>query len=205
MKHVKFAIFSVILALSMGVTAFAQSGTHTVKAGESFWSIASKYQIGMTELRQANPQVTNPAMIMAGQKLNVPNIDDVKKLEAEVARLVNVERSKKGLPPLTLNWEVSRVARMKSQDFINKHYFDHQSPTYGSPFEMMKKFGIRYTAAGENIAKGQATPQAVMTSWMNSPGHRGNILSSAYNQIGVGAAKDSKGNLHWTQMFIKAG
>ncbi len=195
-------LFLALMLLS-STTALAQPGTHKVVSGESMWTIAVKYQIGISELVEANPQIKNPAMIMVGQSVNIPNIDDVKKLEAEVARLVNVERAKKGLPALKLNWELSRVARYKSNDFIKKNYFDHQSPTYGSPFEMMKQFGIRYTAAGENIAKGQNSPAAVMNSWMNSPGHRGNILSSAYNEIGVGAAKDARGTLYWTQLFIK--
>ncbi|MFP3361257.1 CAP domain-containing protein, partial [Planococcus sp. SIMBA_143] len=73
----------------------------------------------------------------------------------EVVKLVNVERSKVGLPPLKENWELSRVARYKSEDMINKNYFSHTSPTYGSPFQMMKDFGISYQAAGENIAAGQ--------------------------------------------------
>lgn len=204
MKQLRTSALLLALLLTLSAPAYAQSGTHTVAQGDSLWKIAVRYQIGLSELIAANPQIKDPAMIYAGQKINVPNIDDVKKLEEEVARLVNVERSKKGLPPLTLNWELSRVARYKSQDFINKKYFDHQSPTYGSPFDMMESFGIKFTAGGENIAKGQPSPSAVMNSWMNSAGHRGNILSSSYNQIGVGAAKDSKGNLYWTQLFIRS-
>jgi uncharacterized protein YkwD len=68
---------------------------------------------------------------------------------------------------------------------------------------MMENFGLRFSAAGENIAEGQQSPQAVMTAWMNSPGHRSNILSPSYTQIGVGAAKDSRGVIYWTQQFIK--
>lgn len=199
----KRAILSVLAAFALTVSAYAQAGTHTVKSGESMWKIAVQYQIGISELISANPQIKDPAMILVGQKLNVPNIDDVKSLENEVVRLVNAERAKNGLIALKQNWELCRVARYKSQDFINKNYFAHQSPTYGSPFDMMKNFGIRYSAAGENIAKGQNTPAAVMRDWMNSPGHRGNILSPAYTEIGVGAAKDKNGNLYWTQMFIK--
>ncbi len=200
----KKILCSLCLCLALATSAIAQSGTYVVKSGDSMWKIAVQYQIGISELIQANPQIKDPKMIYVGQKITVPNIDDVKALEAEVVRLVNVERAKKGLQALKHNWELSRVARYKSQDFINKNYFDHQSPTYGSPFDMMKQFGIRYMAAGENIAKGQATPAAVMNSWMNSTGHRNNILSSGFYEIGVGAAKDSKGNLYWTQMFIKA-
>ena len=68
---------------------------------------------------------------------------------------------------------------------------------------MLKSFGITYTAAGENIANGQRTAAEVMNSWMNSSGHRANILNSAYNQIGVGVARDKNGNLFWTQMLVR--
>jgi uncharacterized YkwD family protein len=84
----------------------------------------------------------------------------------------------------------------------DKNYFSHTSPTYGSPFDMMKKFGIDYMAAGENIAKGQPTSAAVMSSWMNSPGHKANILSENFTEIGVGVAKDANGTIYWTQQFI---
>jgi len=182
---------------------FAQSGVYTVQAGDSMWKIAVKYEIGLSELAKANQQIKNLALIYPGQKINIPNIDSIKALENEVVRLVNIERSKNGLQSLAQNWELSRVARYKSQDMINKGYFAHESPTYGSPFRMMESFGIKFSAGAENIAYGQNTPQEVMNSWMNSPGHRSNILSSSCTQIGVGAAKNSNGTIYWTQMFIK--
>lgn len=123
----------------------------------------------------------------------------------EVIRLVNVERSKNGLAPLKANAELSKVAATKAQDMIDKNYFDHNSPTYGSPFDMMTKFGIKYTTAGENIAYGQKTPAEVMNGWMNSSGHRANILNSNFTEIGVGVAKDKNGTPYWVQMFINPG
>jgi len=194
----------IVAALLPQTFAFAQSGTHTVVRGDTMWKIAVKYQIGISELIKANPQIKNPSMIYPGQKLTIPSIDDVKALEAQVIKLVNAERAKKGLSALKQNWELSRVARYKSQDMIDKGYFAHQSPTYGSPFVMMDNFGIKFSAAGENIAYGQKTPAEVMNAWMNSPGHRSNILSATYNQIGVGVAKAANGTYYWTQMFIKA-
>lgn len=140
----------------------------------------------------------NPA-VFAQEK----SYQDTRAFEREVIRLVNVERAKVGLKPLSENVKLSKVARIKSQDMINKKYFSHYSPTYGSPFDMMKKFGIRFRAAGENIAMGQKTPKEVMNAWMNSAGHRRNILNPNFTQIGVGVAKDSKGRLYWTQMFIR--
>ena len=177
--------------------------TYKVVPGDSMWRIAALHQVGFSELLAANPQITNPALIFPGQIINIPNAPEFRGFENEVVRLVNVERARAGLPPLTENWEVSRTARFKSQDFINRNYFAHNSPTYGTPFQMLNSFGIQFLAAGENIARGQRSPAEVMNSWMNSPGHRANILSPSFNQIGVGIARDSRGTLFWTQMFIR--
>ncbi|HHV97656.1 MAG TPA: SafA/ExsA family spore coat assembly protein [Clostridiaceae bacterium] len=199
-------IFTLVLIFLFAniYTVDAQSFTHTVQPGDTMWKIAVKYQIGLSEIIAANPQIKNPDLIYPGQKITVPNIDDIKALENEVIRLTNQQRAKYGLPALQANWELSRVARYKSQDMVNKNYFGHNSPTYGSPFRMMESFGLRFTAAGENIAMGQQTAQQVVNAWMSSPGHRSNILSTAYNQIGVGLAKDRYGRFYWTQMFIKS-
>jgi len=116
----------------------------------------------------------------------------------QVVTLVNQERAKAGLKPLTAtNATLTKMALDKAKDMYNNGYFDHNSPTYGSPFDMMKKYGINYSYAGENIAKGQRTPQEVMTAWMNSPGHRANILSANFTTIGVAYY-----NGVWVQEFI---
>ena len=143
--------------------------------------------------------------INAGNSINDKNVSngDFSEFQQEVLKLVNVERTKRGLTPLKINTKLSNVATLKSQDMIDNNYFSHTSPRYGSPFDMMKQFGINYTAAAENIAKGQKTPQQVVNSWMNSSGHRANILSSKYTDLGVGIAKSSNGTIYWTQMFIK--
>ncbi|OPJ56429.1 SafA/ExsA family spore coat assembly protein [Alkalithermobacter paradoxus] len=176
---------------------------YTVVSGDSMWKIAVRYQIGLSEIINANPHIKNPDLIYPGDKLTIPNIDNVKAMEQEVIRLVNIERSKHNLPPLSHNWELSRVARYKSQDMIDKNYFSHTSPTYGSPFDMIKSFGIKFSAAGENIAYGQRSAQAVVNAWMGSEGHRRNILSSNFTQIGVGYAVNKSGVPYWTQMFIR--
>jgi uncharacterized YkwD family protein len=119
--------------------------------------------------------------------------------EQKVVDLTNQERAKNGLPALQVDTALSKVAREKSLDMQRNNYFSHTSPTYGSPFDMMKKFGITYKAAGENIAKGQRSPEEVVNAWMNSEGHRKNILSSNFTHIGVGHVAD--GN-YWTQQFI---
>lgn len=119
--------------------------------------------------------------------------------EKKVVDLTNQERKKNGLPALKINTTLSKMAHTKANDMAVNHYFDHTSPTYGSPFDMMKKFGITYRAAGKNIAMGQKTPQEVVNGWMNSPGHRANILNKNYTAIGVGFV--ANGN-YWTQEFI---
>ena len=194
---------TLFIVSSVSTTAFAQAATYTVVPGDSMWKIAVKYEIGVSELIKANTQIKNPSMIYVGQKINIPAADPLQTYEKEVIRLINVERTKRGLSALSTNWQLSRVARYKSQDMINKNYFSHTSPTYGSPFNMMESFGLKFSAAAENIAYGQRTPQEVVTAWMNSPGHRANILSAAYTQTGVGAAKKADGTLYWTQMFMK--
>ena len=201
MKKLYIFIFSVAMILTAFLSSVsAASITHTVVKGDTMWKIAVKYEVGLSEIKSANTHVKNPDLIYPGDKLYIPLADDsVTAYENEVIRLVNVERSKQGLKSLTSDWQLSRVARYKSQDMKDKGYFSHTSPTYGSPFEMMKSFGISYRTAGENIAKGQRTPAEVVKAWMNSSGHRANILSSSFTKIGVGYVKD--GN-YWTQMFI---
>ena len=120
--------------------------------------------------------------------------------EAEVVRLVNVERQKAGLKPVQASSKLADVARLKSKDMADKNYFSHTSPTYGSPFDMMRQFGINYRTAGENIAKGYLNPASVMNGWMNSQGHRENILNPSFGTLGVGAYKVGN-TIYWTQMF----
>ncbi|WP_103900203.1 CAP domain-containing protein [Clostridioides difficile] len=122
--------------------------------------------------------------------------------QKEVVDLVNIERAKAGLNPLTLDSSISNVATKKSQDMIDNNYFSHNSPTYGSPFDMLKKFGISYKTAGENIAIGQKTPKEVVNAWMNSEGHRKNIMNPNFSKIGVGVAQKSGGSIYWTQIFV---
>lgn len=119
--------------------------------------------------------------------------------EQQVVDLTNAERAKNGLPALKADPTLSKMAHEKARDMSVNNYFSHTSPTYGSPFDMMKQFGITYNYAGENIAMGQQTPQEVVNAWMNSAGHRANILNANYNYIGVGYV--AQGN-YWVQDFI---
>ncbi|MGG1685052.1 CAP domain-containing protein [Pseudalkalibacillus sp. NRS-1564] len=119
--------------------------------------------------------------------------------EQQVVNLTNAEREKAGLPALEVDTELSKVAQAKSEDMRDNNYFAHNSPTYGSPFDMMNQFGVDYQSAGENIAKGQQTPEEVVNAWMNSEGHRKNIMNGSFTHIGVGYVEE--GNI-WTQQFI---
>ena len=190
-----------VLVLSAYTASASAAGlSHTVVRGDTMWKLAVKYQIGTQEIIDANPEVSDPNLIYPGQVLRIPQIDStVSSFEREVVRLVNEVRAKHGLKPLAENWELSRVARYKSQDMVDNRYFSHTSPTYGTPFQMIRAFGLTYRTAGENIAYGQRTPQAVVNAWMNSSGHRANILNVSYTQIGVGYVANGH---YWTQMFI---
>ena len=198
MKKILSLTLALLTAAAMSVPAFAAS--HTVQSGDTMWKLAVRYKVGTSEIIQANPQVKNPDLIYPGDVLTIPETNAaVRAYEQEVVRLVNAERTKRGLDALTEDWELSRVARYKSQDMHDRGYFSHTSPTYGSPFQMIRAFGLSYRTAGENIAMGYATPAAVVNGWMNSEGHRANILNASYTKIGVGYVSD--GN-YWTQQFI---
>ncbi|KMM38796.1 SafA/ExsA family spore coat assembly protein [Guptibacillus hwajinpoensis] len=198
-------VFLLAASLFSPETAHGQT-TYTVKSGDTLWKISKRYKIGLTEIINANPQFNNPDLIYPGDRVNVPtgntSINKSKDIGQQVMDLTNQERAKNGLSPLTWNWEVARVARYKSADMRDKNYFSHQSPTYGSPFTMLKNFGVSYRSAGENIAAGQSTAEEVVQAWMNSAGHRKNILNPGYTQIGVGYVSGGSYGHYWTQMFI---
>lgn len=109
--------------------------------------------------------------------------------------MVNQERAKAGAAPLTLDMELSANASVRAREIVTK--FDHTRPD-GSKFSTAVT--IPYRTVGENIAWGQKSPEAVMDSWMNSPGHKSNILKSGYTKIGVGVY-ESGGRLYWVQLF----
>lgn len=194
------SLFTLLFTLCACSLPASADVSHTVSGGDTIWKLAVQYQIGMDEIIRANPHIADPALIYPGQQLTIPQTEDgVRAFEREVIRLINEQRAQNGLSPLRENWELSRVARFKSQDMADNRYFSHTSPTYGTPFQMMKNFGLSYRTAGENIAYGQRTPQAVVDAWMNSAGHRANILNASFTQIGVGYVAHGH---YWTQMFI---
>ena len=121
--------------------------------------------------------------------------------EKEVFNLINKQRTNNGLSALKVDSEVQSVARIKAQDMVNSNYFSHASPTYGSPFDMLKSFKVSYKTAGENIA-GNSSNSGAVSAWMNSSGHKANILNSSFNYTGIGVVSSPKYGKVYVQMFI---
>ena len=121
--------------------------------------------------------------------------------ELEVFNLINQQRANNGLSALKIDNEVQRVARIKAQDMVDNSYFSHTSPTYGSPFDMLKSFKVTYKSAGENLAGNSKNSEAVK-AWMNSVGHRANILNSSYNYTGIAVVSSPVYGKIYVQMFI---
>lgn len=200
----------------------------TVQHGDSIWRIAERYKIPFNHMMELNRHLKNPHLIYPLDKIEMPGdaqhgtgaqtsenskTDNIEhgdnqveqskpSSEAEqVLKLVNDERAKQGLKPLKMSEQLRSIANLKSRDMADKGYFDHNSPTYGSPFQMLQDFGVHYSAAGENIAAGQRTPEQVMQSWMNSSGHRANILNKNFDTIGIGVYEGGSYGIYWTQLF----
>lgn len=132
----------------------------------------------------------------SGTQTSSMNLD-----EKEVFDLINKQRTNNGLPALKNDSEVQRIARIKAQDMVDNNYFSHNSPTYGSPFDMLKSFKVSYKTAGENIAANSSNSSAV-TAWMNSSGHKANILNSSFNYTGIGVVSSPRYGKMYVQMFI---
>lgn len=145
-----------------------------------------------------NPSTTQQATEKTETNSN-SNQAQVSSVIQQVVDLTNAERAKEGLAPLKIDSALTKSAQLKSQDMKDNNYFSHTSPTYGSPFDQMKTLGISYKSAAENIAMGQRSPQEVVQGWMNSAGHRANIMNGSYTHIGVGL---SDSGYYWTQQFI---
>lgn len=202
----KIVLATVIFLLATPSISYGQIKTfkeppfefYKVSKGDTFWYIAQRYGLDYKKLIQLNPTI-QPTNMHVGEVIRLKaSASSPSSFEEQVVQLVNQQRAKAGLKSLTHRADVKNVAQKKAQDMINSNYFSHTSPNYGSPFDMLKTFGISYSYAGENIAKGQKTPQDVMNSWMNSTGHRANILKPEYDAIGVGYYHGA-----WVQMFIK--
>ena len=200
-----------IAALTLLATGVAMPKAHAqhcdVQRGDSMWRIAKRYNVLFKDVLELNKHFKNQHLIHPKDEVELPDgstgtstsesgtgdsdAQNSETAQAEmtqaeaVLKLVNQERAKVGLQPLTLSDKLTNIAYTKAKDMAEKNYFSHDSPTYGSPFDMLKQFGVSYSYAGENIAAGQKSAEEVMNSWMNSSGHKANILNKNYTQIGV--------------------
>ena len=222
----KTLFFLLTLSILATGTAIPASAQHCdVQRGDSMWRIAKRYNVLFHEVLKLNKHFANQNLIHPKDEVELPDgstgtstsesgtgESDAQKTDERqaettqaeaVLKLVNAERAKAGLRPLTLSDKLTNIAYKKAKDMADKNYFSHQSPTYGSPFDMLKQFGVSYSYAGENIAAGQKSAEEVMNSWMNSSGHRANILNKNYTQIGVGFYRGGQYGTEWVQLFIK--
>ena len=214
-------LLTAFVYLAIGTPASAQHCN--TQRGDSMWKIAQRYKVPFSKILELNKHFPNQDLIHPKDRVHLPDGECGQSTEAdntqegkevaeqvdataqakEVLDLVNQERAKVGAKALTLSSTLTNVATVKAQDMADKGYFDHTSPTYGSPFNMLSHFGVKYTAAGENIAAGQKSASEVMNSWMNSSGHRANILNANYEQIGIGYVTGGQYGTYWVQLFIK--
>ena len=130
------------------------------------------------------------------------NTNSLSAQEQIAFNLLNQDRKANGLSPLTLDPVLSELARIKSNDMRDNHYFAHESPTYGSVSNMLKTFGYSFSAAGENIAH-HATVDKAQAAFMSSSGHRKNILSTSWSKVGIGISHDAQGYVYLTQIFVR--
>lgn len=165
--------------------------------GDYIGAVSQKY------VKPVYPKANNStnANTNSGTNSTVTTNSNLTADEQEVFKLINQQREKNGLPALKIDNEVQRVAKIKAQDMVTNNYFSHNSPTYGSPFDMLNSFKVSYKTAGENIA-GNSSNSAAVNAWMNSSGHKANILNSSYNYTGIGVVKSPTYGKMYVQMFI---
>ena len=131
----------------------------------------------------------------------IPTVNFSTSWSQDVIRLINVERQKQKLKPLTHDASLTQISIIKAQDMVNRNYFEHVSPYYGAPWDLATLFDYSYTSFGENIARNIPSPEAVVKAWMASPAHRDNIMKANYTNTGVAVAQESKGIYYWVQLF----
>lgn len=177
------------------VRVFAQIGNwYVIQTDKDFVGLVSKEYVKLIY-----PQSSSSGS--GSSSGNTSTTNGLTADEQEVFNLINAQRTAAGLSALKIDEELQNVARIKAKDMVGNNYFSHNSPTYGTPFNMIKNFGITYKAAGENIA-GNSTNKGAVNAWMNSSGHKANILSSNYNYTGIGVVSSSKYGKIYVQMFI---
>ncbi|MFB1082235.1 S-layer homology domain-containing protein [Jeotgalibacillus sp. JSM ZJ347] len=131
-----------------------------------------------------------------------PPVVEENPVAEEMLDQINEIRRANGLSSLQIADDAQNVAQLKAEDMMENQYFSHNSPRYGSPFDMLREFNVSYRAAGENIAGGQSSVTEVMNAWMNSPGHRANMLNESYTHVGIGYAEGGTYRTYYVQIFL---
>ena len=223
-----FISLAAVTILATGLATSASAQHCDVQRGDSMWKIAKRYNVLFKDVLELNKHFKNQHLIHPKDEVELPDgstgtstdqstagdsagneTESAEPSTAEmtqaeaILKLVNQERAKAGVPALTLSEKLTSIANTKAKDMADNNYFSHDSPTYGSPFDMLKQFGVSFSYAGENIAAGQKTAEEVMNSWMNSSGHKANILNKNYTQLGVGFVRGGQYGTEWVQLFIR--
>lgn len=221
MKEFKKIVSGVLVFASLSFPMVAKASpwcTVKVKVND----VSKNYQISTNKLKEKLNFSQKISFLIKNQSdklIVIPNISDTKEIkdvhtdkeeeyteeltidEKKMLSLVNSERKKAGLSPLKVDMRLVSISRQKSQDMIDKNYFGHTSPTYGTPFEVLKKNGVNYRFAGENLA-GAPDVVSAHNSLMKSPGHRANILNPNYNYVGIGIVDGGPYGKMYTQTFV---
>ena len=173
----------------------AENATENV-TDESDNNTANSQEQSSVNISNSEEQNNIQASGVSQEELNLLSAD-----EQAVFDLINSKREENGLPLLEIDEELQNVAKTKALDMVENNYFSHTSPTYGSPFDMVKSYGIKYKTCGENIA-GNSKVSGAVDAWMNSEGHRANILNKNYNYTGIGVVSSPIYGKIYVQLFI---
>jgi uncharacterized protein YkwD len=184
--------------IGVGLLALLSGGHGSKSASPVVPSLAPSSSTGISSTNASSQPVSQPI----SQPAPAVTSGNIAADEQQAVALMNADRRAQGLPDLQVDSRLTNLGEQYAQDMINRNFFSHTNPEGQSPFDRMKQAGIAYTYAGENIAINQSVP-AAETAFMNSPGHRANILNVSYTSVGIGVAYDKSGNVYIVQEFIK--
>lgn len=209
MKRIAIYIIFGYLFFS-SISRVAAETEYIVKQGDTLWKIAIKNGMELDTIIQSNLQVSNPHLIFPGQKIYIPsetrigkNVSLLSHSEKTLLELTNAKRMHSGLKPLKFDHLLSKAAKQKSIDMMEKGYVSHISPSYGNSTDMLKMFQIPFEKVSENIGAGYKLPEEVLSLWMNSSVNQANVLDQMSTHIGVGHAEGGIHGDYWTMLIIK--
>lgn len=195
-------ITGTVLACTILSTATISASAAKPQYGNKFWNFLQSIGVELPQFEGTKPQKPQTEQKPVSPETESPQAQEATYAK-EVLNLVNAERAKHGLKALTLDTKLNAVALAHSNDMAKNKYFSHTNLKGQSPFDRMKAAGISYNTAAENIAAGQKSPEQVVESWMNSEGHRKNILNGTFAKMGLGYVKAQGGyGTYWTQLFL---